>query len=173
MIFLWCVAQLLAGWYVSDFISSIYHIALDRFGSKNTFLWGPQIAGFRLHHKEPRAFLRPWYDWSSLSNTILSLLAGLPFILLGLYGFAPWFLIPLGIGFAVQDFTHKASHMFERERWEWVTLLQRLHLILPPQVHSRHHKDFDGNYSVLNGWSNPLFNWLVKRMTFLPAPKEA
>src|SRR5262249_40494869 len=39
-----------------------------------------------------------------------------------------------------------------------VSLLQRSRLFLRPEVHWRHHINFESNFSSVNGWSDPLMN---------------
>lgn len=42
----------------------------------------------------------------------------------------------------------------------WVRLLQRVGLFLRPEVHWRHHIEFETDFSSLNGWSDPLMNFI-------------
>jgi ubiquitin-conjugating enzyme E2 variant len=54
---------------------------------------------------------------------------------------------------------HKWAHQDERPRI--VTLLQRMHLILPPVHHSAHHAaPYDRAYCITTGWLNPVLRHL-------------
>jgi hypothetical protein len=39
-----------------------------------------------------------------------------------------------------------------------VRVMQRLRFFIRPEVHWRHHIDFESNFSSVNGWSDPLMN---------------
>ena len=41
-----------------------------------------------------------------------------------------------------------------------VRLLQKAGLFLRPEVHWRHHLEFESDFSSVNGWSDPLTNWI-------------
>jgi len=59
----------------------------------------------------------------------------------------------------------------------WVRLLQRSRLFLRPEVHWQHHITFESDFSSVNGWSDPMMNWLyrllIKRMTAKPVSAAA
>lgn len=42
----------------------------------------------------------------------------------------------------------------------FVRLLQRSHLFLRPEIHWQHHISFESDFSSVNGWSDPMMNWL-------------
>jgi hypothetical protein len=43
-----------------------------------------------------------------------------------------------------------------------VRFLQRSRLFLRPEVHWRHHLSFESDFSSVNGWSDPVMNWLYR-----------
>jgi Lipid desaturase domain len=43
-----------------------------------------------------------------------------------------------------------------------VRLLQRCGLFLRPEIHWQHHITFDSDFSSVNGWSDPVMNWLYR-----------
>jgi hypothetical protein len=45
---------------------------------------------------------------------------------------------------------------------KWVQILQRLRLFLRPEEHWRHHLSFESDFSSVNGWSDPVMNWLYR-----------
>lgn len=44
----------------------------------------------------------------------------------------------------------------------FVRLLQRCRLFLRPEEHWRHHLSFESDFSSVNGWSDPVMNWLYR-----------
>jgi ubiquitin-conjugating enzyme E2 variant len=58
---------------------------------------------------------------------------------------------------------HKWSHLDEERIPATVRALQRLHLVLPPAHHRRHHTaPFDTYYCITTGW----LNWPLARLGF-------
>jgi ubiquitin-conjugating enzyme E2 variant len=50
---------------------------------------------------------------------------------------------------------HKWSHVDEPQLMGWVKWAQRLHLIMPPSHHERHHTPpYDTYYCITTGWLN-------------------
>jgi hypothetical protein len=45
-----------------------------------------------------------------------------------------------------------------------IRFLQRCRLLLRPEVHMRHHISFESDFSGVNGWSDPMTNWLYLRL---------
>ena len=43
-----------------------------------------------------------------------------------------------------------------------VTLLQKYKLFISVEDHHVHHSNFESNFSIINGWSNPLVNYIFK-----------
>jgi hypothetical protein len=43
-----------------------------------------------------------------------------------------------------------------------VRLLQRSRFFLRPEIHWRHHRSFESDFSSVNGWSDPVMNWLYR-----------
>jgi hypothetical protein len=44
----------------------------------------------------------------------------------------------------------------------FVRFLQQIGLFLRPEVHWRHHNSFESDFSSVNGWSDPVMNWLYR-----------
>jgi len=42
----------------------------------------------------------------------------------------------------------------------FVRVLQRCGLFLRPEIHWRHHASFESDFSSVNGWSDPMTNWI-------------
>jgi hypothetical protein len=43
-----------------------------------------------------------------------------------------------------------------------IRFMQRCHLILNPGTHNLHHLAFETDFSSVNGWSDPVMNWILK-----------
>ena len=42
-----------------------------------------------------------------------------------------------------------------------IRLLQKSRIILNPEMHNLHHISFESDFSSVNGWSDPLINWIL------------
>lgn len=185
----WSVAlAALLAFLITDAISGIVHWAADTYGNARTPLFGPSfIQPFREHHTDQMAITRHDFLETNGNNCLVSL----PALLLA------WWL-PLEPGDAVLSFftillffacawvlatnqIHKWAH--QENPPPLVALLQRVHLILPPQHHAIHHGEpFTRNYCITNGWMNaplaaigffPAMEWLLDRAVGLkPRPGE-
>lgn len=45
-----------------------------------------------------------------------------------------------------------------------IRFLQHCRLFLRPELHWRHHNSFETDFSSVNGWSDPVTNWLFRRL---------
>lgn len=138
--------QLIVAYYVADLVAAVYHFATD-------YGWNTQrvVANFMKHHGKP----------GSMTFDLEPMLGGLPLMLTGLWLASPFvFAFGLFIGFAQVPhyYTHHPAPVF-------VQSLQRWGAILPPAEHEKHHSSghYDRNFSVINGWSNPLLNWCLDK----------
>lgn len=146
--------QILLGWYLADLITGIYHYFVDNYGSAKTPIFGSQIEEFQIHHHNPKAFLSySW--WESLK---LPLLGSTPLFLLAIFN--PYFFLPLAIGIAICQLTHKWSH--ESNPPTIIKCLQKMKIILSPEDHDLHHTTFDSHYCIVSGWANPLLDFILR-----------
>lgn len=58
--------------------------------------------------------------------------------------------------------SHSMSHMPPHRRPSWVKFLQNNTIMLNPKQHSVHHKSYDDNFCIGNGWFNPVMTKLLK-----------
>jgi hypothetical protein len=165
------VAAFLTGFIVADFVSGFVHWLADTWGSTEMPVLGKALLRpFREHHIDPRAITRHDYIETNGNNCAISVPWALGSMLAPLDG--EWPLLTL---FAVVSITsmifwvmmtnqfHKWAHETDEERPAWVTMLQRLHLVLPPEHHQIHHtKPFLDYYCITTGW----LNWPLKKLGF-------
>jgi hypothetical protein len=45
-----------------------------------------------------------------------------------------------------------------------IRFLQRQRLFLRPEIHWQHHQAFETDFSSVNGWSDPMMNWIYRRI---------
>lgn len=135
--------QLVAAYFTADLIAAIYHCATDR--GWNT----KRIVGqFMKHHREPE----------TMTFDLEPLLGGIPIACIGFFAL-PVFFVSLGLFLGFGQVPHYYTH---HPAPRWVQALQRIGLILSPHSHASHHGGkFDRDFSVINGWSNPLLNWAI------------
>jgi ubiquitin-conjugating enzyme E2 variant len=157
-----CLLQIILGWFVADLLSGIYHYVVDNFGTPDTPILGKQIKDFQLHHINPEDFLKDT-AWSSIQ---LPLLATIP-MLIAAYFVWPCFFISLGIGLGLSQYFHRCAHEPNPNPNPVKRILQRAFIMLPPQEHDRHHSGFKDAYGIVNGWANPLLDFVFKH-----APKR-
>jgi hypothetical protein len=144
MIVAFAILQIVLAYGVADFLSSMFHYVTDKG-------WNPSkriTAQIMKHHAYPQ----------TMTFDLEPVLAGLPLMLLGLIGL-PWFFVSLGLFISIAQIPHYYSHHYPPRWWR---VLQQHRIVLNPADHASHHSgDFDKDYSVLNGWTNPLVNAMV------------
>ena len=154
-----------AGVLACDLVAGVVHWACDRFFAETTPLLGPAlIASFREHHRDPLAMTRRGF----LDVNGANYFAVLPFLAYAAWCdvpgggdarelFGPTFLLALASAAIVTNQFHKWAHAPDVPVIVWC--LQRVHLILPPEVHARHHHGAHRTgYCVTGGWLNPLLD---------------
>lgn len=158
---IWIVALVMMAYILADFVSGFFHWMGDTWGSPETPLAGAVfVRPFREHHVDQLAITR--HDFievnganCAISIPVLAALHFLPFETtrwgapVGVFFSAfLWFI------FATNQF-HMWAHIAADKRPRVVSLLQRLHLILPPDHHAIHHAaPYSKYYSITVGWVN-------------------
>ncbi len=174
------VGALVLGYLAADFVSGFVHWAGDTWGSTEMPLLGKAfIRPFREHHVDEKAITRHDFVETNGNNCLVSIPVAIIAVLLP-HTSAPWLFTSLALGsmifwvMATNQF-HKWSHL--DAPGPVVGLLQRLHLILPPDHHRVHHTaPFNKYYFITVGWLNkplqviqffPLAERLITRLTGL------
>lgn len=174
------LGALVLGYLAADFVSGFVHWAGDTWGSTEMPLLGKAfIRPFREHHVDEKAITRHDFVETNGNNCLVSIPVAIIAVLLP-HSSAPWLFASVSLGSMI--FWVMATNQFHK--WSHVDvpgpvvgLLQRLHLILPPDHHQVHHTaPFNKYYCITVGWLNkplqviqffPLAERLVTRLTGL------
>jgi ubiquitin-conjugating enzyme E2 variant len=148
-------------YYLSDFLTGIYHWSVDNYGDGSTPIVGDQIAAFQGHHQ------RPWTitEREFCNNLHKVFKPAAPFTLVCLLA-SPWTPSWLDIGLATATFltcmsqqTHAWAHMTPSQLPIVVKKLQDAGILVSRKAHGAHHKaPFEGNYCIVSGVWNPLLD---------------
>ncbi len=153
------IAQGLAVWAVTDFLSGVFHWLEDAYGRPTWPIVGRHVTKPNiLHHYVPRAFVtNSWFLSSRLLLAICTAIVAIT-VALGVFNWMIALAMVLGVN---ANQVHKWSHRSRRENGPLVTLLQRLQLVQSPAHHQRHHlQGKDSNYCVLTNFLNPVLDGL-------------
>ncbi|KXZ55581.1 hypothetical protein GPECTOR_2g1130 [Gonium pectorale] len=151
----------LLAYILADLGTGIYHWGVDNYGDGNTPVFGRQIAAFQGHHQRPwtitqREFANNLHQvFGPASYPAAGLLALSPVMPLGWNAWSSSFLFLVCMS---QQF-HAWSHMKKSELHPAVVALQDAGVLIGRREHGAHHKaPFEGNYSIVSGWWNPLLD---------------
>ena len=158
---------LLPGYLFADFGSGLIHWFCDTFFEEQTPLLGTLlIQPFREHHRDPRAMTQHGFFELNGNNC----LAMIPLLLFAWWAegpvagsilsqFAHSFLFVVAVTIFATNQIHQWAHALMPPvvvRW-----LQRSGLILKPERHQRHHRDFSREFCMTSGWMNSTLNALL------------
>jgi len=142
----------------TELASATMHLTADNEAFSNLPLFGPLARSFQGHHHDPTFIVRiGWIEhMGSLDVGMVMLLA---FALcnprakfLGIFA-----LMTLPLMYLMMA-THRWTHCAPSDIPALVGFLQRSGVLLSPEGHSTHHADYEMNFSLLTGWSNPIIN---------------
>lgn len=163
-----------AGLLVADLTSGAVHWFGDSFFREESPVVGRVLIGpFREHHRDPEGITRHGLlelHGNSCIPVVAALLLAVwlqpdlsaPGWRLGSLGF-----LFFALGASATNQFHVWAHRPRVPRL--VAALQRWQLILPPEVHQRHHSGgFRESYCITTGWWNPLLD----RVRFFPRLEE-
>jgi len=150
---------------MADFASGIYHFFLDNYGSRETPIFGEQIAAFQGHHQYPWTITHRDFCNNVFKSCVNSLLPLLLVAFSGAWGTsAEWTSIYLrsfscvfflSVAFA-QEF-HKWSHMIRPP--SFAMFLQRSGWLISQRAHGQHHQSpYHEKYCIVSGWCNQLLD---------------
>lgn len=150
--------------YTADLFSGIYHILSDNYFGNIEPLKAISIDS-RHHHKDPGAMIHAPVK-GAFKEAIFN---NIPLYLLSLTLSGPYPLISIFANMTANfglfaQYSHRLSHMRSHNIYLSYPIkkMQDMHIILNPHIHHYHHKGYDENFAVLNGWSVPVSNLLFK-----------
>lgn len=158
----WSLSILPLAWWLADFLGGAVHLWMDHRDDYRGF-FGPLTAAFHLHHRTPRYQDKPlWAVYIHESGFKLWLP---PFLLAGwlLAGLLPpiglriW--ASVGVLSSVAEVSHYLCH---NSSARWVRWLAACGLLLSRRRHARHHREDNLSYAFLNGWSDPLLDFIAR-----------
>jgi hypothetical protein len=175
------------GYLLADVAAGTMHWFCDSFFEEDTPFIGPLfMRPFREHHRDPLSITRHGFlELNGNSCVAVAPLAALSFIAVDpASGLASLSIFAIAFAFfgaaACTNQLHRWAHDVNPSRGARV--LQRLHLILPPDHHQVHHTPpFIGHYCVTNGWMNSALErirfwraaeWVAVRLG-IPKSREA
>jgi ubiquitin-conjugating enzyme E2 variant len=158
----WTLSFMMAGVAVADFVSGLIHWTADTWGSETMPIVGRRfLRPFRVHHVNPADFLRRRFLDTNGDVAMIVL----PF-LVGLLSISPvtaasQVSMACLLGFcSVGLFTnqmHQWAHTPSPPRP--VRWMQQCRLILPSQIHQRHHRPPHAtDYCIATGWCNGVLD---------------
>jgi len=156
----------LAALFVADLVNGLVHMWMDH-NARYTGWSGPLVAAFHLHHLrlryEEKALWRVYVHESGFKLWLPPTLALLMAAHLWL-DFPP-VVLRFSACFAVLSSVAELSHFLCHNRDAGLPRrLGRLGLLLDKGRHARHHREDNVSYAFLNGWSNPILDWVAARV---------
>ncbi|CAL5223346.1 g5849 [Coccomyxa viridis] len=150
-----------AAYYVSDFLTGVYHWSVDNYGDGDTPVVGSQIAAFQGHHQKPWTITEREF----CNNVHKVFMPAAPFAALCLLA-SPWTPGPVDVFLSVATFLtamsqqfHAWAHMKKSQLPPIVDQMQEAGLLVSRRVHGAHHKaPFEGNYCIVSGFWNPILD---------------
>ncbi|MBX5482626.1 MAG: fatty acid desaturase family protein [Myxococcaceae bacterium] len=172
------VAAFAAGYLFADFVSGFVHWLADTWGSVDMPIIGKALLRpFREHHVDQKAIIHHDFIETNGNNCGICVPAGLAALFVPLedplvFFLMAWLLWSMIWVMGTNQF-HKWAHMDRPPGW--VAVLQKLHLVLPPEHHQIHHTPpYATHYCITTGWLNrPLaairffrvLEWIVTTTT--------
>lgn len=163
---------LAVGWAASDVASGVAHHALDNYFTKDTPLLGKIVDSFQNHHNSPSmengtffeniappAAVGTVFGLATIGGVALMGAAAAPALAIaGAAGFG----LSMALGGAFTQGSHRWSHMENPPKIAEVT--QKLKLSIKPEEHDLHHSGtYEGDYALVNGWSNKWLNGALRK----------
>jgi hypothetical protein len=138
------IIEFLSGLAFADFVVGMGHMLTDRM----------RIA--EEHHIHPANMLKKNFWCRNAENTLLSLIFSLVFPCNVIY-------IASIIG-SVNGDLHYWQHNYQNVPWI-LELFWKSGLLVDYKYHKLHHVDHRSHYTTVTAWSEPVINWIDRRLT--------
>ncbi|MBI5848856.1 MAG: hypothetical protein HZB31_13095 [Nitrospirae bacterium] len=159
--------QLLAifsSYLAADFLNGLVHMFMDSNDDYDS-LAGPLIAAFHLHHKTPlyrkNNLLLVYFNESGAKIWLVGYLL-IAVILISATSIQPVFsyiIVYIGILSSAAEVSHYCCHVSDSKIEQY---LQYPGLLLSKKHHGLHHIADNVNYAFLNGFTDPLLNFIAR-----------
>jgi hypothetical protein len=156
------VGAILAAYLLADFVTGVYHWALDNYGSPATPLVGGQVVAVQLHHVQPltntdREFANTSYKvfkpFLPVSILYLAVSAG------RVHGAVDIFISLFSLLLCMSQQIHAWCHMKLPAVPGVVRYLQNVGVLISRQDHSaHHHPPFNRSYCCVSGVCNQILD---------------
>lgn len=147
-----------------DFISGVVHWAADTYCSEDTPIVGPSLVKpFRMHHIYPKDICTHNLV-ATIGNVCILACPVLSVSLILLWFIEHEWLAFAALSVALMAVATVATNQFHKWAHQdvppaYARPFQRLHLVLDPTHHSKHHTEpYESHYCITNGWLNPVLN---------------
>ena len=156
---------ILFGWYMSDLYFGVFHIYLDnRKINKITNFHEEAVYSFQYsHHINPKSFIKDVIIFACSGEFAMIFIS---FIFMFLFYFLcdihyyKLFITTWSFGIMLGQVIHGLTHMNYNELNIVIKCLQKCKIILSNEQHNKHHIKGELKYGIVNGWSNPLLDYL-------------
>ena len=161
--FIFGITCFVLGYILADLMTGTVHWFCDSFFSEKTPFIGPIIiASFREHHTHPQLFTQDKFieqDTTSFFVLLVPLILAVDPRSSTISDYL-WHctLIGLSVGAFGTNLFHKWAH--QKNPPQFAKKLQKLGLILTPELHKKHHRSYSESYCVTSGWLNPLLDYI-------------
>lgn len=156
--------DLVAGVLAGDFLTAAVHWAEDCYlpWTDEPGLLGEIARANELHHFVPYGITAGTYlDNVKVSFGLLGAVFAVLLLVAPAWSRAHWvFLATLAVVMGVANLLHRFQHERDCTRPAIVTALQRLGILVSRDQHSRHHREPRGNYGVVLGFTNAVYDGL-------------
>lgn len=155
----------ITAYFITDLVNGLVHMYMDNNTEYNSWM-GPFVASFHLHHAQPRYINKPLMKiyffesgtkfWLLLYLIVLCVVQ----IKVQLPAALNLILVLIAILSSIAELSHYLAHNTNNHRI--IKYLQKYHFLLSMKHHSAHHLQDNINYAFLNGFSDPLLNFIAR-----------
>ena len=148
-------------YFNTDLYTGILHVVLDDEQNLEFPILGPAALEFQWHHKIPTDIaLKPEMQALADLNRVVVGIFIFYFCCFGINNIiGPLLGLKLFFSYLAQA-AHRSSHSLTSKRNPIINVLQNLQILIPVSEHARHHITNKVNFSILNGTTNNLINFL-------------
>lgn len=161
----WQLVALVAAYLLTDFINGLVHMYMDN-NDRYQSIDGPLIANFHLHHKTPlykkRNLLVVYYMETGSKVWLVGYLLLVVALeaLFEINSTVLYIMVYIGILSSVAEVSHYLCHSSTSPV---AMFLAKIGLLLTKRHHAPHHLRDNNGYAFLNGFTDPLLNWISAR----------